>query len=72
MEVHDGTVLTIHNRVVIDETGPGPRYALSHIVVTAPKGRWDWLNRRIILGTLQPAMPEKQAVIIRGWEAGTP
>lgn len=68
MRVADGTVLTIRNRVVIDETVEGPRYALSRIHVTAPDGRWAWLNRRLFLGTLQSARPERQAVIIRGWE----
>jgi len=72
MQVHDGTVLTIRNRVVIDETGPGPRYALSRIQVTAPQGRWDWLNRRLLLGTLNSARPERAAVIIRGWLAEQP
>lgn len=67
MRVADGAVLTIRNHVVIDETGPGPRYAVSRIQVTAPEGRWAWLNRRLIVGTLQSAKPERQAVIIRGW-----
>jgi len=68
MEVADGAVLTIRNRVIIDETGPGPRYALSRIEVSAPEGRWSWLNRRIILGTLQSARLERVAVLIRGYE----
>lgn len=68
MRVSDGTLLSICNRVIIDQT-TDPRYALSRIEVTAPEGRWDWLNRRLILGTLQPAMPTRQAVIIRGFEA---
>ncbi|MCB1398265.1 MAG: DUF3237 domain-containing protein [Rhodobacter sp.] len=69
MRVQDGAVLTIHNQVVIDEPPGGGRYALSHIRVTAPQGRWDWLNKRIILGTLQPARPAREAVVIRGWLA---
>lgn len=68
MQVTDGSILTIRNRVVIDETGPGPRYAMSRIEVTAPEGPWAWLNRRLILGTLQSARPDRQAVLIRGWE----
>lgn len=67
MRVADGSVLTIRNRVVIDENMPGPRYAISRIHVTAPEGRWDWLNRRLIVGTLQTARPARSAVIIRGW-----
>lgn len=69
MQVHDGAILTIRNRVVIDETGPGPRYALSRIAVTAPAGPWAWLSRRMILGTLQPARPMREAVLIRAWLA---
>lgn len=67
MQLHDGAILTLRNRVVIDETGPGPRYALSRIEVTAPAGPWAWLSRRIILGTLQPARPTREAVVIRAW-----
>lgn len=69
MQVQDGAILTIRNRVVIDETGPGPRYALSRIAVTAPAGPWAWLSRRMILGTLQPARPMREAVLIRAWLA---
>ena len=67
MQLDDGAILTLRNRVVIDETGPGPRYALSRIAVTAPAGPWAWLSRRIILGTLQPARPTREAVVIRAW-----
>ncbi|WP_417208516.1 DUF3237 domain-containing protein [Antarctobacter sp.] len=68
MEVADGTVLTIRNRVIIDETSAGPRYAMSRIEVIAPDGPWAWLSRRLIVGTLQSARPDRAAVIIRGWE----
>ncbi len=69
MRLHDGTLLTLHNQVIIDETVQGPRYALSRIHVTAPQGQWDWLNRRLILGTLHSARPQRDAVVIRGWLA---
>lgn len=68
MEVADGTLLTLRNRVIIDDSGPGPRYALSRIEVQAPDGPWAWLGRRLIVGTLQSARPERAAVLIRGWE----
>lgn len=67
MRVTDGSLLTIRNRVIIDEAPEGSRYALSRIHVTAPIGRWDWLNRRLIVGTLQTARPARQAVVIRAW-----
>jgi hypothetical protein len=69
MQVADRDVLTIRNRVLIDETRSGERYALSRIEVAAPAGEWSWLSRRIILGTLQPLTPEQRAVAIRAWLA---
>nr|WP_246476245.1 DUF3237 family protein [Roseibium litorale] len=69
MRVADQTVLTIRNCVVVDEQVAGPRYAISRIHVTAPEGRWSWLNRRLIIGTLQSTRPTRPAVIIRGWLA---
>ena len=71
MRVQDGTVLTVRNRVLIDETGGGLDYAVSRIEVTAPEGPWGWLGRRSIAGTLIPARPAREAVIIRGWELST-
>lgn len=69
MRVEDGTVLTVSNLVLIDDSRTGPRYALSQIKITAPKGPWDWLSRRILLGTVQNARPQRDALIIRGWVA---
>lgn len=67
MQTEDGTVLTIRNRVKIDEkAGPDP-YKLSVIDVTAPLGQFEWMNRRVFVGTLETARPEREAVIIRGW-----
>ncbi|NVO24919.1 DUF3237 family protein [Donghicola mangrovi] len=67
MQTEDGAVLTIENRVKIDETvGPDP-YRRSVIEVTAPDGPHAWMNQRIFVGTLEPVMPIRDAVIIRGW-----
>ncbi|MGA0275337.1 MAG: DUF3237 domain-containing protein [Dehalococcoidia bacterium] len=71
MEVHDGTVISIANQVLVDPSPASGRYAMSRIQVTAPRGEWDWLNRKIILGTLQSARPELDSVIIRGWVVDT-
>lgn len=68
MRTHDGIVLNICNRVLIDESRD-PRYAMSRIEVTAPRGPLEWLNRRLILGTLQSARPQRDGVIIRAFEA---
>ena len=64
LRVHDGSVLTVRNRVCIDEAR-SPRYARSVLTVTAPEGPWAWLNRRVLVGTLQPLRPQAPAVLVR-------
>jgi Protein of unknown function (DUF3237) len=63
MQCDDGTVLTIHNRVLIDES-VAPRYGRSCVQVTVPEGPHAWLNRRVLVGTLQPLRPQFEAVLI--------
>ncbi|PTX04968.1 DUF3237 domain-containing protein [Pararhodobacter aggregans] len=67
MQVADGAILTIRNRVIIDESVAGPRYAIGRVQVIAPEGRWGWLNRRVFVGTMASARPERAAVVIRVW-----
>ena len=67
LRVHDGSVLTVHNRVLIDES-VSPRYARSTLRVTAPAGPWAWLNRRALVGTLASLRPAAPAVLIRVFE----
>lgn len=65
METDDGAVLGIDNRVIVDESVQPGRYAMSRLVVTAPPGPHAWLNRRLLVGTLQPLRPARQAVRIQ-------
>lgn len=65
LQADDGAVLSIDNQVVIDESRQPERYALSHVFVTAPAGPHAWLSRRVLVGTLNPLMPQRQAVMIR-------
>lgn len=67
METADGAVLTIDNRVLIDESVQPQRYAISHISVLAPEGPHAWLNRRVLVGTLHPLRPLREAVVIRAY-----
>lgn len=69
MQTDAGDTLTVHNKVILDETRRPARYAMSKLSVFAPKGDVDWLNRRLILGTLQSARPDRQAVLVRAWLA---
>ena len=64
MQTDDGHVLTVHTEVVIDEAAPEGRYARSTVRVAAPSGPYEWLNRRVFVGTLQSLKPERDAVRI--------
>jgi Protein of unknown function (DUF3237) len=68
MRTDDGVVITVHNRVTIDFPEGGQRYAFSTLSLTAPKGRYDWLNKRVFVGTVDGLMPEQQAVCIRVYQ----
>ncbi len=70
MQTEDGEVLTVHNQVCVDDSFGTEPYRLSVIKVTAPKGRFAWMNRRVFVGTLDSARPNRDAVIIRGWGLG--
>lgn len=67
MRTESGAEITVLNQVIVDESRKPDRYAMSVIRATAPDGEFAWLNRRMIVGTLQSARPARQAVIIRAW-----
>ena len=68
MRTDDGTVLTVRNRAIIDAPADGARYAFSRLVVTAPQGPHAWLNRRLLVGTVDSLQPRRMAVRIRVYE----
>ncbi len=68
MQVKDGPVLSIQNRVITDPKPDGTRYAMSFVSVKVEDGPFDWLNRRTLVGTLQSLRPDQPYVIIRVWE----
>ena len=69
MEADNGDIITIRNQVLVDQNGLDERYAMSAIKVMAASTEFNWLNRRLIIGTLQSARPKLNAVIVRGWIA---
>jgi Protein of unknown function (DUF3237) len=68
MQTDDGTVITVHNRVVIDDAVQPERYARSVLKLQAPAGPHEWLNRRVFVGTLQSLKPLQDAVRITVYE----
>jgi hypothetical protein len=64
LQTDDGAVITVNNRVLVDNHADGSRYAFSHIDLSVPDGPHGWLNRRMFVGTLHSINPGK-AVLIR-------
>lgn len=62
MQVDDGTVITVHNRVLVDGDDPGTRYARSVVRVQTAAGPHAWLMRRLLVGTLESLRPAQAAV----------
>ena len=68
LQTDDGAVITVRNRVLIDESATPARYARSVLQLSAPAGPHDWLNRRVFVGTLHSLRPARAAVCIRVYE----
>jgi Protein of unknown function (DUF3237) len=68
MQTDDGTVITVHNQVMIDDSVKPERYARSVVQLRAPAGAFEWLNRRVFVGTLQSLQPARAAVRITVYE----
>lgn len=63
LETDDGAIITVRNRVLVSsEAGERP---LSSLEITAPEGRYGWLNRAVHVGTLNSLRPDRAAVLIR-------
>lgn len=65
MQAEDGAIITVRNRVLIDDPAGGPRYAFSTLEITAPEGPHAWLNRAVYVGTLNSLRPAREAVLVR-------
>jgi hypothetical protein len=53
------------NKVLVENFAGGGRYAFSTPEITAPKGKYDWLNHAVFVGTLDSLRPARAAVRIR-------
>lgn len=68
LRADDGTILMVRNRVIVDDTRKEEnlrRYARSVVQVQAPDGPHAWLNRRILIGTLDSLRPQRPFVFLR-------
>ena len=65
IQTDDGTMITVHNQVVVDMPTQEQRYARSVVKFRAPAGQYEWLNRRVFVGNLESLKPSRNAVKIR-------
>lgn len=65
LRAENGDVITVLNKVLVEDKAGGPRYAFSTPEITAPKGAHDWLNHHVFLGTLDSLRPARSAVLVR-------
>jgi hypothetical protein len=70
MCTHDGAIITVRNRVLIDEQPEGGRYARSVVHLRTTCSPYEWVNRRVFVGTLQSLKPQRQAVKISVYQVG--
>lgn len=70
LRTDDGVILMVHNQVLVDarEGGTPGRYVRSVVRVVAPAGRYEWLNRRLLIGTLASLRPSQPYVLLRFYE----
>ena len=69
LQTEDGAVITVHNRVTIAPRPDGSTYSFSKIDITAPEGKYDWMNRLVFVGTLHSLRPQPK-VLIRVYSLG--
>jgi hypothetical protein len=67
MQTDDGAILTVRNQVMSRTDSGGKPYRFSHIQITAPEGRYGWLNEFIYVGTLHSLQPARRTVVIRAF-----
>lgn len=67
LQTDDGVIISVRNRVLSRRPKDAPAYVFSNIELTAPEGRYDWLNDFVYVGTLNSLRPQRAAVVIRAY-----
>lgn len=64
MRTNDGVMIEIRNNAILTLTDDDDiLYSRSRISVDAPTGKYDWLNKRVIVGSVEVTKPEAQVLI---------
>lgn len=65
LKTDDGAIIGVKNHVLAPIDRPNGYVPYSNIELSAPNGKYAWVNQNIYIGTLTSLRPEKQAVLIR-------
>ena len=65
LRTDDGVVISVRNRVLARRPPDKPAYVFSTLELTAPEGRYGWINDFVYVGTLNSLRPARDAVVIR-------
>jgi hypothetical protein len=68
LETHDGTLLTVRNRVKVNLKADPRVPPVSSIEITAPYGEYAWLNHAILVGRLMPPTAAQPMVRVMMYE----
>lgn len=63
----DGAVIHVVNRGIVAPREGGLPYVRTAPRFDAPRGKYDWLNQQVFVGTLKVANAERTAVEIGVW-----
>lgn len=65
LQTDDGQVISVFNRVLAKVNRAPSDPVFSNITLSAPEGKYGWINREVYIGTLTSLRPARQAVLIR-------
>lgn len=65
LKADDGAVITVLNKVLVENFPDHTRYAISAPEISAPNGPHQWLNHHVFVGTLDSLRPGRTAVLVR-------
>ena len=66
IKTDDGATIVVDNRGIVSYEG-GERYARTRPQFHAPVGKYDWLNKKLFIGTIT-SIKKPRAVVIRVYE----
>jgi Protein of unknown function (DUF3237) len=65
LQTDDGVIISVRNRVLARRPADKPPYVFSTLELTAPEGKYGWINDFVYVGTLNSLRPKRDAVVIR-------